>query len=42
MDPAHDEAFMSLAVMAMQRGDDQMAEHYRQSAARVRSRKEAS
>jgi len=41
MDPAHDEAFMSLAVMAMQRGDDQMADHYRQSAARVRSRRGA-
>jgi chemotaxis protein methyltransferase WspC len=41
MDPAHDEAFLSLAVMAMQRGDDQMAEHYRQSAARVRSRRGA-
>jgi chemotaxis protein methyltransferase WspC len=42
MDPAHDEAFLSLAVVATQRGDDQMAEHYRQSAARVRSRKGAS
>lgn len=39
MDPAHDEAFLSLAVVATQRGNDQMAEHYRQSAARVRSRK---
>jgi chemotaxis protein methyltransferase WspC len=42
MDPAHDEAFLSLAVVATQRGDDPMAEHYRQSAARVRSRKGAS
>ena len=42
MDPAHDEAFLSLAVVATQRGNDQMAEHYRQSAARVRSRKGAS
>jgi chemotaxis protein methyltransferase WspC len=42
MDPDHDEAFLSLAVLATQRGDDQMAEHYRQSAARVRSRKGAS
>ncbi len=41
MDPAHDEAFLSLAVVATQRGDVQMAEHYRQSSARVRSRKEA-
>ena len=39
LDPAHDEAFLSLALVATQRGDDQMAEHYRQSAARVRSRK---
>jgi len=39
MDPAHDEAFLALAVVATQRGDDQMAEHYRQSGARVRSRK---
>ena len=42
MDPAHEDAFLSLAVVATQRGDDQMAEHYRQSAARVRSRKGAS
>ena len=42
LDPAHDEAFQSLALVATQRGDDQMAEHYRQSAARVRSRKGAS
>ena len=41
MDPAHDEALLSLAVVATQHGDDQMAEHYRQSAARVRSRKGA-
>ena len=42
MDPAHEEAFLSLAVVATQRKDDQMAEHYRQSAARVRSRRGAS
>ena len=39
MDPAHDDAFLALAVVATQRGDHQMAEHYRQSGARVRSRK---
>lgn len=39
MDPTHDEAFLALAVVATQRGDHQMAEHYRQSVARVRSRK---
>jgi chemotaxis protein methyltransferase WspC len=42
MDPAHEEAFLSLAVVATHRKDDQMAEHYRQSAARVRSRRGAS
>jgi chemotaxis protein methyltransferase WspC len=42
LDPSHDEAILSLALVATQRGDDQMAEHYRQSAARVRSRKGAS
>jgi chemotaxis protein methyltransferase WspC len=42
MDPAHDEAFLSLAVVATQRGDAPMAEHYRQSAARIRARKGSS
>jgi chemotaxis protein methyltransferase WspC len=41
MDPDHDEAILSLALVAMQRGDAPMAEHYRQSAARVQSRKGA-
>lgn len=42
MDPSHDEAFLSLAIVATQRGDDRMAEHYRRSAARILSRKGAS
>lgn len=42
MDPVHDEAFLALAIVATQRGDDRMAEHYRRSAARIVSRKGAS
>jgi chemotaxis protein methyltransferase WspC len=42
LDPNHDEAFLSLAVIASQRGDDRTAEHYRRSAARVLARKGAS
>ena len=42
LDANHDEAFLSLAIIASQRGDDRMAEQYRRSAARVLARKGAS
>lgn len=41
LDAAHDEALLALALVATQRGDTRMAETYRQSAARVLARKEA-
>jgi len=41
LDAAHDEALLALALLATQRGDTRMAETYRQSAARVLARKEA-
>ena len=41
LDAGHDEALLALALLAAQRGDSQMAETYRQSAARVLSRKAA-
>jgi len=41
LDVNHDEAFLSLAIIASQRGDDRMAEQYRRSAARVLARKGA-
>jgi chemotaxis protein methyltransferase WspC len=39
LDAAHDEALLALALLARQRGDERMAETYRQSAARVLARK---
>jgi len=42
LDGNHDEAILTLALIATQRGDGQMAEKYRQSAARVLARKGAS
>ena len=42
LDANHDEAFLSLAIIASQRGDDRMAEQYRRSATRVLARKGAS
>ncbi len=42
LDAGHDEALLALALIAAQRGDDRMAETYRQSAARALARKEAS
>ena len=39
LDAAHDEALLALALLAAQRGDALMAEKYRQSAARILSRK---
>ena len=39
LDAAHDEALLALALIAAQRGDDRMAETYRQSAARALSRR---
>lgn len=39
LEPAHEEALLSLALLARQRGDLRMAETYRQSAARVVARK---
>ena len=42
LDANHDEAFLSLANIASQRGDDRMADQYRRSAARVLARKGAS
>jgi hypothetical protein len=42
LDANHDEAFLSLAIIASKRGDDRMAEQYRRSAARVLAREGAS
>lgn len=39
LDSNHDEAFLALALVAMQRGDSQMAERYRQSATRALARR---
>jgi chemotaxis protein methyltransferase WspC len=39
LDPGHEEALLSLALLASQRGDRRMAETYRQSAARALARK---
>ena len=41
LDASHDEAILALALLATQRGDATMADTYRQSAARVLARKEA-
>jgi chemotaxis protein methyltransferase WspC len=41
LDATHEEALLALALLARQRGDDRMAETYRQSAARVLARKAA-
>jgi chemotaxis protein methyltransferase WspC len=41
LDATHDEALLSLALLATRRGDPRMADKYRQSAARVLARKEA-
>jgi chemotaxis protein methyltransferase WspC len=41
LDASHEEALLSLALLARQRGDTRMAETYRQSAARVLARKAA-
>jgi len=41
LDAAHDEALLALALLAKRRGDERMAETYRQSAARVLARKES-
>ncbi|MGI9177710.1 MAG: CheR family methyltransferase [Pirellulales bacterium] len=41
LDATHEEALLSLALLARQRGDDRMADTYRQSAARVLARKAA-
>ena len=41
LDAAHDEALLALALIAAQRGDERMAETYRQSATRALARKEA-
>ena len=41
LDASHDEALLALALLASQRGDTTMADTYRQSAARVMARKEA-
>jgi chemotaxis protein methyltransferase WspC len=41
LDSAHEEALLALALLARQRGDDRMADTYRQSAARVLARKAA-
>jgi chemotaxis protein methyltransferase WspC len=42
LDPDHDEALLSLAIISAERGDDRMAENYRQSAARVLARRGSS
>jgi chemotaxis protein methyltransferase WspC len=42
LDPNHDEALLSLANVAAERGDRGMADRYRQSAARVHARKGSS
>jgi chemotaxis protein methyltransferase WspC len=39
LEASHEEALLSLALLAAQRGDAPMAEKYRQSSARVLSRK---
>ena len=39
LDASHDEALLALALLAGQRGDAVMAEHYRRSAARIHDRK---
>lgn len=39
MDPDRDDAFLSLSLIALQRGDSSMATQYRQSAARVLARR---
>jgi len=39
LDPDHEEALLSLALLASQRGEQGMMEHYRRSAARVLARK---
>lgn len=39
LDSNHDEAFLALALVAMQRGDSRMAERYRQSATRALARR---
>jgi len=39
LDASHDEALLALALLAGQRGDPAMAEHYRRSAARIHDRK---
>jgi len=39
LDPSHEEALLSLALLASQRGDQRMADTYRQSAARALARK---
>ncbi|MFM7137346.1 MAG: CheR family methyltransferase [Planctomycetota bacterium] len=41
LDGNHEEAHLSLALLARRRGDETMAEKYRQSAARAAARKEA-
>ena len=41
LDSTHEEALLSLALLARRRGDERMAETYRQSAARVLARKAA-
>jgi chemotaxis protein methyltransferase WspC len=41
LDANHEEAHLSLALVARRRGDETMAEKYRQSAARAAARKEA-
>ena len=41
LDATHDEALLALALLATRRGDPRMADKYRQSAARVLARKEA-
>jgi len=42
LDPDHDEALLSLSIIAAERGDTRMAENYRQSAARVLARRGSS
>lgn len=41
LDATHEEALLSLALLAQRRGDERMADTYRQSAARVLARKES-
>lgn len=41
LDAGHEEAHLALALLARRRGDETMAEKYRQSAARAAARKEA-